>query len=390
MKTNFSSNQILNEVLRLVLVSLILGLILTVFFKASVVIENTRSIVAYLVFLPLLLPLLLYLQIRLERKNKNLVKSVKESLLTEPVQFISAGYVFGFTLLGYILGASVGREGACVVIAQGLQPKKTITSINWQQILASIGFAGALGYFWLGPLFYLEVFVLNLKKPLNSKNLFMCFLGSFLVCKIMRILNVPYFSFSVAFNESWLMNSNFYLTLMILTVLSCLGSHFFKWIYFAGKNWLDSKTEQIRLLCCAVFGLLLTFPTLQIFQGLSLNGVHLDFISKEHSLFLALGKLIATAISLSFGFMGGEFVPALLIGSNLGQLAGSSTTEFILLGSGLGFFIFFGCLTRLFWVCILATALHFGWQIGIIFSIVLAISLKFCGRQSVYFNSEKN
>ncbi len=387
MKHNYSLSLVLKEGSRLVFVSLIIAVILTVFFKASVAIEVNRS---YLVCLPLLLPLLLFLQMKIEAKNKNLVKSVKQSLLDTPVRIGSACYVFGFTLLGYIAGASVGREGACVVMAQGLQPEKQLSSIQWKLILASIGFAGALGYFWLGPLFYLEVFILNFKKSLNWKEFLMCLFGSLLVCQLMRVFGVSYFSFSVIFKNSWLMNTEFYITLAVLIILSCLGSHFFKWIYFKASDWLNSKSVQIRLLSCAVFGLLLTFPNLQKFQGLSLAIVHQEFISKENSLFLALGKLIFTAISLSFGFLGGEFVPALLIGSQLGQLAGSGSAEFIILGSGLGFFIFFACLTRLFWVCVLATALHFGWQIGIIFALALGISLKFCGQQSVYFTLKNN
>lgn len=386
MKHKFFNQNYFKEFIRLILLSFFVGIIFASFFKFSVMIEQERS---YFIYFPLLFPFIIYIQNVFESKYKSTVSSVKYSLIENSSNFISSLYVYLFTLLGYICGASVGREGACVVIAEGLKPKMKLTSINWKFVLASIGFAGALGSFWLGPLFYLEVFILKLKNKIKTEEIIFIFFGSAIVNILMNKFNVSYFSFLVVFQKKWLLSTNFYWFLGSLILIIGIAAILFKFFYFKLSAWVNRQPLRFKIFLAAIVGLLFIVPVLRIFQGLGLSLIDHSFISIENSAFVAIGKMITTILSLSLGFLGGEFVPALIIGSALGQIAGAIDPELIFLGSALGFFMFFGCITQLYWVCFLAVALHFGWQIGILFSILLWFSQKISGSQSVYFQKHK-
>lgn len=385
MKHNLFSKVRIQECLRLLIVSISLGLLLAGFFHFSVGIELSRS---YLLYLPLLFPFVLALQKYIISRYKVTVHSVKMSLIPNQTDFLTCLFVFTFTIFSYITGASVGREGTCVVMAEALKPKNKLSDLNWKFILASMGFAGALGSLWLGPLFYLEVFSLKLKQKLSAIELVFTFIGSAVVCAIMSYLKVSYFDFVILFEGEWIKKFNFYSFLVVMTLIFGFLAFVFKGLYQLGHSWYQRQPFRFQIFIAFLVGLLFIAPPFRIFQGLGLQLIDSPYVNLANSLFLGLGKMAATLLSLSMGFLGGEFVPALIIGAKLGQAASWFFPEFIVLGSALGFFLFFGCITRLFWVCILSAALHFGWQIGIVFSLVLWCALKISGTQSVYFKSE--
>lgn len=383
-KHNFSLKALIAEIFRLIFLSLTLGLLLAGFFNLTVGIENER---AYLIYLPLLFPLILLLQKNTQSRCRQVSQSVKLSLVPNRTDFLTCLYVFSFTILSYICGASVGREGSCVIMAEALKPKNSMKEINWKFILASMGFAGALGSFWMGPLFYLEVFSLKLKHEFNGIDFIFAFLGSAMVCGIMSLFHVSYFSLPIIFKNSWLQHEKFYVFLVLIIMIVGTLAFTFKKMYKFCSVWFQTKSVPIQLIFALVVGAALLVPQLRIFQGLGLDLVDRPYMGSMNSLFIGTGKMLATVLCLSLGFLGGEFVPAIIIGSNFGQLASYFSPEYILLGSVLGFFLFFGCITRLYWVCILACALYFGWQIGIVFSIVLWCALKISGTESVYFDN---
>ncbi len=383
-RSKYLTKNYLKELIRLVILTALVGLVLSSFFKLSIFIDSQRG---PFYFLPLLFPLLLWAQTYTKNHFRTVAKSVNAALIPNSSTKVSSLYAYLFTLLGYICGTSVGREGACVIIAEGFKPKHRLSKLNWKFILASMGFAGALGSVWLGPLFYLEVYVLNFKNRIALEDLFFIFLGSAGVCWLMEKYQVIYFHFAANFEPLWLNDKNFYITILSLVFFIGFSAMVFKKMLFSISEWIHHQPFRFKLFLAACLGGILIVPKFQIFQGLGLKLVNDSFSSSGTSAFIAFGKLLVTVLSLSLGFLGGEFVPAVIVGSKLGQVAAWSNPSYVVFASALGFFMFFSCITNLFWISILACTLHFGWQVGLIFALVAFVAQKISGKQSVYFHN---
>ncbi len=297
---------------------------------------------------------------------------------TSVYQLVGAG-------LSHLVGASVGREGAVVVMATGLSTAFKLNLQYWAPVLAAAGFATGVGKPFIAVLFIVEMYRTHIAQKLWS-----------LIIAWVAVLSVEtlnlYFTPDASFihllpkltieASTSIWNRLFFV--IAVGVLMGLISKFYKIVY--EKLNVYFKSSKIKVLPVVISLLVAVFlfqNDFQYLQSLSFNlvGQHLNLNINISQVFL---KLLITLICVSLGFFGGEFVPLVVVGTGYGlwfsQMIGELPTFGILLGS---FGIFCG-ITRLKWTAI-ALALSLS-GIGYFFWIFICYSLciNFCGEKSIY------
>ena len=297
---------------------------------------------------------------------------------TSAYQLLGAGF-------SHLVGASVGREGAVVVMATGLSTAFKLNLQYWAPVLAAAGFATAVGKPFIAVLFIIEMYRTHFTQKLWS-----------LVIAWVAVLSVEtlnlYFTPDASFihllpkltieSSTSIWNRLFFV--IAVGVLMGLISKFYKIIYEKLNTYFKfSKIKVLPVVMSLFVAVFLFQNNFQYLQSLSFDliGQHLNFNVDINQVFL---KLLITLICVSLGFFGGEFVPLVVVGTGYGlwfsQMTGEHPTFGILLGS---FGIFCG-ITRFKWTAI-ALALSLS-GVGYFFWIFICYSLciNFCGENSIY------
>ncbi len=297
---------------------------------------------------------------------------------TSVYQLIGAG-------LSHLVGASVGREGAVVVMATGLSTAFKLNLQYWAPVLAAAGFATAVGKPLIAVLFIVEMYRTHYIQKLWA-----------LVIAWVAVLSVE--SLNIYFTP----DSSFIHILPKLTIepspsiwnrlffviavgiLMGLISKYYKIIYEKLNIYFKSSKIKVLPIIISLFIAVFLFQNnFQYLQSLSFDlvGQHLNFNVDINQVFL---KLLVTLICVSLGFFGGEFVPLVAVGTGFGFWLSQMTGELPIFGILLGSFGFFCGITRLKWTAI-ALALSLS-GVGYFFWIFICYSLciNFCGENSIY------
>ena len=303
---------------------------------------------------------------------------------TTVYQLIGAG-------LSHLTGASVGREGAVVVMATGLSSAFKLNLQFWAPILAAAGFATAIGKPFIAVFFIFEMYRTYFSQKLWSV---VTAWVAFLSVETLNLYFTPDSTFihllpKLTVQESTnIWNRLFF----VITAGVLLGfiSRFYKITHERLQTvFKSSKAKVLPIVVSLLVAIILFQKDFQYLQSLSSDLItqHLNLNVNIDQVFL---KLLLTLICVSLGFFGGEFVPLVVAGTGLGlwlsQMLGEFSTFGILLGS-VGLF----CgITRFKWTAIAIAISLSGMSYFFWVFICYSVCINFCGEKSIYNSEIKN
>lgn len=320
-----------------------------------------------------------------------------------PLPLILFPLVLVGTLLTHLFGGSAGREGTAVqmstTLAEQIAQSFRLRPDERKGLLTagiSAGFAAALGTPLAGFIFGLEVLHVGRIKYQAWLECLLAALVGFLTLQIcgpwigVSHTHFPKFELSALQNSGWGI-ADFAMTIFWIALagvifgLSARG-------FIALTRFFEKLLEMLP--CTApsrtfIAGMILV---LLFFAEGSLRycGLGLPVIQESFSNMLGLQdpayKTIFTALTLSAGFKGGEFIPLVFIGSTLGSaLAQVLPIAFPLLAS-VGFAAVFAGAANAPMACTLMAIEIFGLDIAPFALVACWLSYGFSGPQGIYPN----
>jgi H+/Cl- antiporter ClcA len=326
-----------------------------------------------------LAPLVLGLIILIRRRTLYFPQKIKDLNLEVTSHYwssVMAPFHFIAPLLGHAAGMSLGREGAVVLFSSGLARVLKLSFSFWGPVLASIGFSSIIGNYWVAPVFMFELF------PRTTAVQKLCaFLGGFAAVIAGQQLGVPHLFLPFEVKDE----SGFFTKFGLFLLLGA-GAGYIMRYYKKLHSLLEAQLKNsiaIQLLLSVVVAAFLYLPEFRMYQSLSLTKIH-DLPAADTSLIYGLVKLAFTLVCTSLPFLGGEFIPLVFAGVNLGGAIFKGMGADPVLGAAAGAFILFAAGSRLKWTAffLMTSLLGFGWMLWIFF--VLTIALNFAGEDSLY------
>lgn len=295
------------------------------------------------------------------------------SIFMLPIHF------FG-TLLSHLSGVSVGREGANVLYSAGLIRLFRLEWLYWGPIVCAMGFSAVVGQFWVAPFFMTELFgKTNMFQKIYS------LVGSMLAVLILRTFNIAHL-FSGLDISSQIFEIGFFKKLLFLFLFSlCAGylMRLYKKVYFILSEHFKMSALSLKISLALVLAFFLYLPEFRKYQSLGLYQIsHLSDFSG--TFFDVICKLFLTLISVTLGFLGGEFIPLVYSGVYFGSSFFNYFGYSMTLGSVLGSFLLFAGATRFKWTSyiLILNLVGLNWWFWAYF--IVAIAIQFSGDKSLY------
>lgn len=373
-----------------VLVGLGCGVAGTLFHKLLELASDIRSAYGWFIYLlPIggLAVVLIYrlLNIDLGYGTVSIIKSVRED---KKVPAKLAPSIFIGTFLTHLFGGSSGREGAALQLGGSLAG--IINRIKFfgfgETLRRTVIMCGMCGLFsaLFGTPLAAAVFVLSVVNvgKLYKIAVIPCVLSSFSAYGVAYAFGCTGVRYEIAFPA---MDVVVFGKLCIIAVCAALISIAFCFVMEnTPKIARKIKNEYVRVFVGAVFIVVLTL----VVNSGDYNGTGSHIIqqaisgSAKPEAFIL--KLVFTALTLSFGFKGGEIVPSFFVGSTFGCTAG------VLLGidpgvaAAAGMMAVFCGVTNCPIASVIMAVEVFGIETLPMFIPVCALAYLFSGRHSLY------
>lgn len=253
---------------------------------------------------------------------------------TKNISVKMAPLLFASTILSHIVGASTGKEGAGVQIGSSignylshledlLLPKKLEEHSPSNNGIWLISGAGAA----FGALFGAPVagtlFGLQFSSPkVNRTDAFIpCLTASFVAFMFGK--NVLYaHTLAPPLAEAVPLTIGNVLLLSLLGIIMGLCSLLFIYLARKWKGFLAVRIANIyrRVLVSTILLLALSLLFFLIVGDFSLNGLSAGYIGTFAPWYVPLGKMVLTILSIGCGFVGGEVIPIMVMGSTTAAL----------------------------------------------------------------------
>jgi len=258
----------------------------------------------------------------------------------------AAGYIsskmvpllFLSTIISHFVGASTGKEGVGVQIGasmgnyisrieDALLPKRFEDHDPRNAGIWMICGAGAA----FGALFNAPVagtlFGLQFSSPqVNRSEAYIPSLtASFTACYVAKhLLHAE--TLSPGLSEAVNLNPLLFVRLFILALCMGLFCKVFIRLVDLYKTWLSQKFASVwkKTLFSSSLLLIGTFAFGRCIGDYRLNGLSASLIGQQTAWYIPLGKLILTMLSIGSGFVGGEVIPMMVLGSTSACLFASS------------------------------------------------------------------
>ncbi len=279
-------------------------------------------------FLPLagLVIVFLYKITKLSKEaDTNLViKSVRSDtkvpLLLAPVIFLS-------TVLTHLFGGSAGREGAALQLGGCIGEQVGDLFHLDEKDLHICVLCGMSGLF--SALFSTPVTATIFAMEVISVGIFYysafvpCIVSSIVAVSITKLMGLEpmmYVLKNVPEVTMWsvITAAVVGLTCAIVGMVFCLG---LRYAHKFAEKFL--KNEYLRIFCGGVIIVLLTLVVGTRYNGIGSDVIHAALSYGDINWYDALLKILFTAITIGFGFKGGEIIPTLFIGATLGYVVGN-------------------------------------------------------------------
>lgn len=251
-----------------------------------------------------------------------------------------APLLFLNTFITHVVGASGGKEGAGVQIGASigsnlnrLERRLLGTPLDLKEhgIWLISGAGAAFGALFNAPVAG-TLFGMQFSSPRDNRMdaLLPCLVSSFTACLLGQALKVPTLK-PLAVQPFPLTIKNL-IVLCVMGILFGLASRLFCLCIHATKNLVSNiKTHvYLRVLIPSISLLAVTFILYSLKGTFAYNGLSLHLITQAQQGNVTLAdpllKLLFTALTLASGFIGGEVIPILVIGSTTGALLASCTS----------------------------------------------------------------
>lgn len=297
-----------------------------------------------------------------------------------------APLIYITTLLTHLVGGSAGREGTALQMSAscadrlGAFFKVPHHQRRWVLMAGlSAGFSAALGAPWAGMLFGLEVIT---QRRISREQWLECLIASVSAWFVAVALKAPHFSGINLDIPSLSFESLEHLLFL------ALGIGLLARLHVGAVYQLEHLVRGIKPRWRTATGgiLLLTlyfsFP-LNAYQGLGLQSIQQAFTIAP-SWETPWLKLLLTAITLAFGFKGGEFIPLVFIGSTFGSILANECQEPLAMFTALGFVSLFAAAAKTPFTGALLAMEYFGWRIGPTALLVTLFSTFIAGPRGIY------
>jgi H+/Cl- antiporter ClcA len=340
------------------------------------------------------------------RGHHLIFESIHDSQIVVPLRM--APLVGLASVLTHLCGGSAGREGAIVQMAasvsaqmerilewiglEPLQPGASEARLAQRRILLrsglGAGFGAATGAPWAGWLFGLEMLGF---QHLSLLGLAVGGLASGVGCWTTRLLGAPHTYFPEVIIPDW--------DLKTLCSVGVAGLVFgFAARVFVGvthelelrlKSWIPHPALRPAVIGGVLIALYAGEGSYH-YAGLGIAQIQ-NALSGRSSLWEPFWKMMFTALTVSSGFKGGEFVPLVFIGATLGNALTSGVP--FLPGSfvgALGFVAVFGAASQTPLACACLAMELFGIPIGGFAAIACGVSAWSVGSHSIYRRSPQS
>jgi H+/Cl- antiporter ClcA len=330
----------------------------------------------------------------LESGNNLVIDEIHDPKKTLP--FKMAPLILVSTVLTHLFGGSAGREGT--VVQMGASISDQISQFykanpeNRKRLLAAgagAGFGSALGTPFAGVIFGMEmIYASTLPKFSQAFAWLECLVASFSAYFITQLLKtshtlyptveIPHFDFKII------------LFLALAGLLFGRVARFFSLIthFISNQSTKWIKYNPLKpLIGGTLLVLLYWLEGSYRYEGLGLHIIQEAFILPAYIRDVAF-KILFTAITLGFGFKGGEFVPLVFIGTLLGSFLALHFHLPVSFLAGLGFAAVFGGAAKTPLACTVMAMELFGTGIGPAALFVCMIS-SFCSGKLGIYKSQK-
>lgn len=232
--------------------------------------------------------------------------------------------IFVCTFISHLLGGSTGREGAAIQMGASIsEAVNRIFKINPidRRILIisgiSGGFGSAFGAPLAGTIFGMEVVAIGKMK---YEAFVPCFVSSLIGHLVSTAWGVKHDHFTIKSIPT--ITPNTLLKVVIVSILFSLASVLYSQLRHEIKRLSDKYLKQDLVIRGVVGGLILLglvyITGTKDYLGRGLPMVKQAFEGTVPS-FAFLAKIIFTAVTMGFGFRGGEVIPLFFIGATLGN-----------------------------------------------------------------------
>jgi H+/Cl- antiporter ClcA len=283
-----------------------------------------------------------------DRGNEVIKDEVKFPFEKMPV--LMAPLVFISTLVTHLFGGSAGREGTAVQITTSVADQfSSLFQLKNEKrpwiirMAISGGFAAVFGTPLAGLVFSLE-YILAGKKDWNL--IFPNFLSAgvaHLVCQGMGVEHTNY-EIDTPIVIDQLNGGVYFLVAIVVGLLATLYMVLQKLLTKGINRLLEHRVLRTMIGGVVVAVIILSFD-LKEYSGLSLEIITTSF-SASQEFYVPLIKILLTALTLSFGFKGGEVTPLFMIGAAAGSCVGGYFNVPLDWMAAMGFVAMFGAVMK--------------------------------------------
>ncbi len=268
----------------------------------------------------------------------------------EKMPILMAPLVFVSTLITHLFGGSAGREGTAIQMTTSVvdQFSALLKLKNekrpWLLRMAiSGGFAAVFGTPLAGLVFSLE-YILASKKDWNL--IFPSFLSAGVAHAVCLALGVEHADYTIdtpiIFDQ---LNGGVYLLIAIVVGILATLYMIMQKLLTKGINRLIEHRVLRTMIGGAVVGGIILIFNWQNYSGLSLQIIEFSF-TESQEYYVPLIKILLTALTLSFGFKGGEVTPLFMIGAAAGSCVGGYFNVPLDWMAAMGFVAMFGAVMK--------------------------------------------
>jgi len=275
-----------------------------------------------------------------------------------------APMILGGSLLGHVVGASVGREGVGVQMSASLTDAVARAAgvgrarrASLAQVALAGGFGGTFGTPFAGAVFALEA--ARRRSPAAAAG---CLAAAATACSVVHVLgheHARFPSFAVGTRPAVLGGLvaaavAFGLTARCFVRATGLCRHVVRRLV---------PLPSLRPVTGGVATLVLVALAGRDHLGLSLPLLG-DAFAGRASWSDPLLKLVATVLALGSGFVGGEVTPLFVVGATLGSVLADPLHLSVTAGAGLGLVAVFGAAAHVPLTCAVLAVELYGWAAG--------------------------
>ncbi len=342
-----------------------------------------------ILFLPLggLVIIFLYKVTKLSSKvDTNLViKSVRSE---EKVPLVLAPVIFVSTVITHLFGGSAGREGAALQLGGCIgEQVGDLFKLDEKDmhICVMCGMSGLFSALFGTPLtatiFAMEVISVGIFYYSAFVPCIVSSLVSFSVTMLMGLKPVVYKLSNVPQVDMWSVIKVAFVGILcaVVGILFCVSLRF---VHKYSKRFI--KNEYLRVVVGGVLIVILTIVIGTRYNGIGENVIHDALSYGEVNWFDPFLKILFTAITIGFGFKGGEIIPTLFIGATLGYVAGSLVGLDPAFSAAVGMVALFCAVVNCPMASLALSVELFSGGSIILFAVALAVSFMLSGYYGLY------